>query len=183
MSRVVASVLLTEREHRALARRARAGGLGPALIALAEKDIRAHGSEPMVLPASTPEPVAKKLSVAIPARLADAIDDRRGTASHGAYLRALLGKRDGHGAERRGEVVARAARPLPAGWFKALLGDQGSEAAIVLRVADAATIAEDWEQHVWSGITPGETGWLLVGIDENGQPASLNDRGPSGSSR
>lgn len=180
VKRVVASVLLNAGELTRLSRLARGRPLGATLLALAERDIAKHGTEPMVLESAPADAVAKKLSVAIPRALSDAVDGRRGTASYGAYLRTLLGARtaSGEGAEHpRGEIVVRAARSLPVGRLDELMSGTPPTDAMVLMVPDVVAFAEDWDQGIWTGISQGETGWLLVGLEVRGGPSTLVDRG------
>ena len=179
MTRAIASVLLSIAEERRLNRLARGRSPGAALLRLAERDIKEHGAEPTVILPSAPQSVARKLSVAIPPALLEAVDARRGTASYDTYLRALLGvrtaKSDGAGSPV-GEVVVRAARRLPVGRLGEVSTASFDGDEIVEFVPYVSTLEDEWDERVWQGMAAGEKGWLLLGLEEAGGPSNLLNR-------
>ncbi|MDP2315697.1 MAG: hypothetical protein Q8P41_22555 [Pseudomonadota bacterium] len=179
MTRAIASVLLSKAEERRLHRLARGRALGATLLRLAEGDIEEHGAEPAVIAPVPRESVARKLSVAIPPALVVAVDARRGTASYGTYLRTLLGNRTGavDGVPNpSGEVVVRAARPLPPGRLGEVTAAAFDGDEIVEFVPDLFAFSDGWDQRVWCGLSQGEKGWLLLGLEEASGPSNLRDR-------
>ena len=177
-NRVIASVLLSAEEERRLKRLSRGQPLSATLLRLARKDVQVHGAAPAVVAAGVACPVARKLSVSLPAELIEGVDARRGSASYGAYLRSLLGvSRDEPEALPPGpRVVSRAARPLRVGHLDELAMGGGGTMELVEFVADIEELEDRWSESYWTAMAPGEAGWLLLGLPERAGPSVLTSR-------